>query len=318
MPTTVNGIGTRYGGKSNVETFFGVCESCHREVQLSNYETKLWFTVFFIPLIPLGKKQIFNYCPSCTRHGAMPLDQWQGIKQNAVEEQRAAWNQSNDPAAAIQLLETYAAFRQFDEARDLAGVMANRFANVANVQLALGQFFATIDQNEESERFFRKAHELEPGSQHARHALAIYSLQKDDPVSAERLLRQQPPITVPDNPQLHYMLGAAYHRQGRNAEALKTFRSVLEVAPQFGKNKEVRKLIRETEIAASLTATKRRSPSRSTAATALPSRRSRTPKSTLPKENTPPPYSTAGNKRRLISTCRPAFSTAIPSLPYSS
>jgi hypothetical protein len=249
MPTTINGVGTRYGGKSNVETFFGVCESCRREVHLSNYETKLWFTVFVVPLIPLGKKQIFNYCPSCTRHGAMPLEQWQGIKQNAVEEQRTAWNQTGDPAAAIQLLETYAAFRQFDEGRDLAGTMASRFPNVTNVQLAIGQFYATVDQNEDSERCFRKAYELDSTSPHARHALAIYALQKDDPVSAERLLRQQPPITAADNPQLHYMLGAAYHSQGRNAEALQTFRAVLEAAPQFGKNKAVRKLIRETELA---------------------------------------------------------------------
>src|SRR5262245_41489348 len=73
MPTRVNGIGTGYYGKSNLQTFEAVCEHCHRTTKLRNYETRLWFSIFFIPVIPLARKQILSQCPICTWHRAVPF-----------------------------------------------------------------------------------------------------------------------------------------------------------------------------------------------------------------------------------------------------
>src|SRR6266478_589740 len=71
MPTTYNGIGTHYYGKKNITKRPGPCPHCNRAVELTSYDTRLWFVIFFIPVFPLGRKRLLAYCPACTRHYAV-------------------------------------------------------------------------------------------------------------------------------------------------------------------------------------------------------------------------------------------------------
>ncbi|MFN6206677.1 MAG: hypothetical protein ACK49R_09565, partial [Planctomycetota bacterium] len=85
MPLTINGIGTMYYGKRNLRTHPGKCDSCHKAVQLADYETTLFFVVLYIPLIPLGRKQLLNACPACQRHAMIPARKWQELKRSSIE-----------------------------------------------------------------------------------------------------------------------------------------------------------------------------------------------------------------------------------------
>jgi hypothetical protein len=62
MPTTYNGIGTQYYGRRNEEKRPGVCPHCGASVELSSYDTRLWFVIVFIPFIPLGRKRVIDQC----------------------------------------------------------------------------------------------------------------------------------------------------------------------------------------------------------------------------------------------------------------
>src|SRR6187549_2842037 len=104
MPTTINGIGTHYYGKRNPTTHFGVCRQCNRELLLTDYETRLWFCVIFVPIIPLGKKQIVNQCPGCTYHYAVPLSEWQKQGDQAVTSaSESLAENTSDAAKAIEM-----------------------------------------------------------------------------------------------------------------------------------------------------------------------------------------------------------------------
>ncbi|MBN1900592.1 hypothetical protein JW926_04615 [Candidatus Sumerlaeota bacterium] len=59
MPYRINGIGTWRYGKRNIHQYQGKCSHCMREGLLSSYDATLYFTFFFIPLIPLGRKRTF-------------------------------------------------------------------------------------------------------------------------------------------------------------------------------------------------------------------------------------------------------------------
>ncbi len=63
MPFRINGIGTTYIGRQNAHSESGVCESCHRAGALTSYETRLWFSVFFIPVIPLVRQANSSLLP---------------------------------------------------------------------------------------------------------------------------------------------------------------------------------------------------------------------------------------------------------------
>src|SRR5688572_15781563 len=93
MPQTMNGIGTWYYGKKNVQKYQGVCRACNRLTNLTSYDTRLYFVFFMIPIFPLGRKRIIEECAICTRHQAMPMNIWQEAHRRTeqlIEQYRAA------------------------------------------------------------------------------------------------------------------------------------------------------------------------------------------------------------------------------------
>src|SRR6185369_12137182 len=77
MPYRINGIGTGYYGRKNASARNGRCEFCKRETTLTSYDTREWFSVVFIPLIPLTPYRILESCGSCRRHRRLPLAEFQ-------------------------------------------------------------------------------------------------------------------------------------------------------------------------------------------------------------------------------------------------
>ncbi len=49
MPTLVNGCGTRYAGRANVEHHPGICDGCGHSGAMANFDTRLWLTLVFVP-----------------------------------------------------------------------------------------------------------------------------------------------------------------------------------------------------------------------------------------------------------------------------
>src|SRR6185295_12640362 len=90
MPSVVNGIGTWYYGKRNVQKYEGVCRACGQAGTLSTHDTILWFVFLMIPLIPLGRKRIIEQCKKCQRHGVMPMKRWNEAKKRG-DDAIAAW-----------------------------------------------------------------------------------------------------------------------------------------------------------------------------------------------------------------------------------
>src|SRR5438067_26474 len=91
MPSTINGIGTWYWGKTHILTRNDTCEFCKSYGQLSSYDTTLYFVVFFLPVIPLGRKRILNQCPRCRRHRAISLKKWEEQKTASLVSALQAW-----------------------------------------------------------------------------------------------------------------------------------------------------------------------------------------------------------------------------------
>lgn len=96
MPTTINGIGTHYYGKRNHVRFMGQCHSCKRVGQLESYETREFFVIIFIPIIPLTKYQILDSCPICRRHRRLKLEEWNAQRTQLVAAAKASADAAPD------------------------------------------------------------------------------------------------------------------------------------------------------------------------------------------------------------------------------
>src|SRR3990172_2861104 len=119
MPTTVNGIGTHYYGKKNRTGRTGTCRSCNRVGNLESYDTRLWFVVFFIPVIPLGRKRIIDSCPACQRHYAADQDQFAMARQLSLSGARDQFKSDPTPESAIAVHAEMLGFHAHDDARTL-------------------------------------------------------------------------------------------------------------------------------------------------------------------------------------------------------
>ena len=250
MPTRVNGIGTAYHGVSNLQASDGTCDHCRRPGKLRNYETRLWFTVIFIPLIPLKRFQILNYCPSCTWHQAIPLVEWERLRDEAVQESADKWaDNRTDPEAAMQMHATLASFQKRGEADRLASLMLERFGDVAKVQFYVGGWYEHTGKGTDADACFTRAFELDPDHLPARRAVAIGHLERGRPDAARDLLKPLEPPAESFEPGVFYMLAKSYQQQRQHEEALDVFQMLLKASPGLTRDKEFRRQMRLSEQA---------------------------------------------------------------------
>lgn len=255
MPSSINGIGTTYYGKGNKETYQGVCEYCGVPGQLSNYETRLWFTIIFVPIIPLGKKQILNYCPHCTRHTAIPFAEWERIKEDAINQSgdQLAENQ-DDPEAAVNMHSTLTAFNKHEDAERLATIMKSKFNDDVNVQLYLAGWHETRNENAAANECIERANQIDPDDPAVKRAAGIGMIENGQcDLAREKLSFMEPP-SEEYQPAVYFMLAKEYQKQGNHQSALEILQMVHEHTPSAGEEKEFRAAVNRSEKALGVTA----------------------------------------------------------------
>ncbi len=251
MPSTYNGIGTHYYGKSNIQKRPGPCPHCHRAVELTSYDTRLWFVVVFIPIIPIRRKRIIDYCPACTRHYAVDQEKWETAKQleisGALEEYRANPTPEGAIAAHQQLLK----YHQAAQAADFQKTMTETYPGNAKVQAYLGAALEHVGKVTEAAEYYARALALRPDLPEARIGVA------KGHIRAGRLDDARPLLDFLEKTgaaQLYSLapletLAIAFQNAGRHAEALDLFGKLLAALPKIGEVRAFRDKVKKSETA---------------------------------------------------------------------
>ncbi len=251
MPYTLNGVGTHYYGKHNLQQRAGVCRSCGRHVNLASYDTRLWFVVLFVPVIPLGRKHIIDACPSCRRHFVAEQDKWEMAKQLETSGALEKFRSDPTPDNAILAHQQLVAFHQIAEAGELQRTMQQKFADNARVQMYLAVSMIHLGKQEEAAAFFQRAFELRPDLPEARIGLAEGQIRAGYLDQARKLLEF---LEKPGAAQLYSLaplerLAIAYQKAGRHADALELFDKIIQALPHVAQNPVFRKLVKMSEKA---------------------------------------------------------------------
>ena len=253
MPTTYNGIGTHYYGKRNLEKEQGQCEFCQNYGELESYETGLYFVVLFIPLIPLGKKQILDQCTVCTQHRAMPLSEWMEFKENTIQSSTDQLAQKmDDPDVAIEHLQTLSAFRQWEEAKQLVPAIENTHGNNVDVLLYLGSWYDQYGDGGDGDRCYEAAFKLDPKHPGCQRAKAVTLMQQGNLEEAESMLEAFKPPSIHYDPLLFFMLGNSYQSNNRHPEALAIYDQLAVDNPELATSDELRAAVKISEKASGL------------------------------------------------------------------
>ena len=251
MPTTYNGIGTHYYGKRNVETRQGPCQECGRTVELTSYDTRLWFVIVFIPFIPLGRKRIIDQCPACHRHFVLELRNWETAKQEGISAALEKFRASGTPESAIEAHQALIGFHQSVQAAEFRQLMHAKFPDDANVQAYLGVICEHLGRLDEALPYFKRAFELRPDLPDARVGVA------EGHIRADRLDEARPLLDFLEKPgaAAHHSLAPletlalGFQKAGRHTEALDLFKKLLTALPQLADHSAFRKMVERSEKA---------------------------------------------------------------------
>ena len=251
MPSTVNGIGTHYYGKKNLQKRPGPCPHCGRAVELTSYNTRLWFVVFFIPVFPLHRKRIIDYCSACTRHYAVDLQKWETARQLEVSGAMEEFRARPTPEAAIAAHAQLVNFHQTAQADEFRKQMLEQYGGNAKVQAYLGVSLERLGQFGPAAEHYQRALELRPDLPEARIGVAMNHLRNGRPEQARPLLDF---LEKPGAEQLYSLeplehLAVAFQKANRHAEALELFSRLVTALPNLGEVKGFRELVKKSESA---------------------------------------------------------------------
>ena len=250
MPYTVNGVGTWYYGKRNLKQQEGICEFCHAQTKLSSYQTRLWFVFLFIPIVPLGRKQVLNSCPVCSRHRVASVKEWSRIGEEAIGKAWAKVKENPaDAEATMELHATLVTFQRHEDAARYGDLMADEFADHAEVQLHLAVWHAQHGRTENADLCYARALEAEPENPFARRGVAIAAIEKGDLAKARQLLAFMESPGPNQDPAVLVLLAKAYQARGDHNEALGIFQTILRDHPGLARDRGLRKLVRASERA---------------------------------------------------------------------
>jgi len=250
MPTQINGIGTTYFGSKNAIQENGLCERCGAHTVLSSYDTGFWFTVFYIPVIPLGRKMILNYCSNCTGHQAINLSEWHVMRDQSIESSTQELSMNMDDGdKALEHLGTLSAFFQIDEARELAAAIENSFSDDVDIMLGLASWYEHHQFDEDADRCFDRAFHLDPNNRVCIRARGLGLIAKGKLAEATQMLNSFRPPAEDFDPVIFFVLGNAFQMRDDHAAALENFAPIVDHAPDWKNDADFCRAVRTSERA---------------------------------------------------------------------
>ncbi len=251
MPTTVNGIGTHYYGRKNLSTRHGVCQACNRQSRLQSYDTRLWFVVLYIPVIPLGRKRIMDQCSICHRHWAADQQQWIMGGQLSVSGAKDRYRAAPSVPAALEAHGMMLSYRLHDDAATFRGEALAQHPDSAALRAGLASHLDATGGYVEATPLYEQALALEPHLPEARIGLAYRRMTAGELDEAKQLLDF---LMEPGAGQVYSLaaldtLAGLYQKQGRHEETLTICERLLAEYPQIGQQHRFRKFVQTSERA---------------------------------------------------------------------
>ncbi len=242
MPHTVNGFGTWYWGKTHVHSHLAACEHCGQYGRLISYDTRLYVTALYLPLIPLGKRKVVDECPACRKHRSTRLRKWNVEKRKALAEAHEAYERApGDPQAATQFIGTCIFFEDDNLLLASAEPIERQFAEQAEVNVAMAMAYAYFGFPDAAVQSYERSLAAADAPD-IREALAVLLLHLDRPADAEVQLAH-----VLDNQQrekvgLIELTVQGYQQQGMHDAALALLDRTTESVADLADHKPLRKL----------------------------------------------------------------------------
>jgi tetratricopeptide (TPR) repeat protein len=253
MPSTVNGVGTHYYGRKNQTARIATCKSCGRAGNLQSYDTRLWFVIVFIPIIPLGRKRIIDQCPTCTRHYAMKADVYEQTKQLQTSGSLERFRREPSAELALEAHGQLLGFHEHQQAAEFRETALARFKGHAGLRAGMAAQLRDMSLFSESAKLFQEAFDLDPDLPAARVGVAQQKMGTGQLDEALKLLDflMEPGAGQGYSLEPLNSLAGYFQSAGRHSEAIKVAGVLLRELPDLKDDHIFRKFVSRSEKAVS-------------------------------------------------------------------
>jgi tetratricopeptide (TPR) repeat protein len=166
-----------------------VCPRCGQRADLVSKIYRPWFTIFFIPVFPVGAAKRFSQCSSC---GAQFMAEPREIERHAAasdqqQMQRAItlYNSMRaSPANSVtlnELMSQYATIDEFDQAISAARDFPQALAASEQCMVTLGRVYLAKNDHPQALRWFNEAIARNPALAEAHYFKAVAYLTSNPP-----------------------------------------------------------------------------------------------------------------------------------------
>jgi len=251
MPTTVNGVGTHYYGKKHRHDRTATCHSCGRVATLSSFETRLWFVVVFIPILPLGRKRITDQCSICSRHYVVPVKQWEAARQSQTSAAMEQFRQAPSEESALVVHGTLMAFQQYEESVEFRRRMLERYPDAALLPAGFALHLENNGLASEALPLWEKAYELDAELPEARIGLGRHRIFEGRLEEARALLKflEEPGAEQQFNLEPLFHLSSVLQQKEQHREALEIVEVLMKALPALANDRQFRKFVKKSEKA---------------------------------------------------------------------
>ncbi len=250
MPSVINGIGTWQYGKKNLTSRVGTCTQCGNSAKLDSYDTREYFVVFFIPLIPLGRYHNIDHCSRCNRWKQSGQAAWEKVKESNLKQRLEEFAAApNDYKAAIQLYASYNFFQKREEAATLLKHVREQFANEPEAMLFVGQALYDERQMKDARECFERALALDPTSIVAKRGIILSNAESGKLDEARASLGEFIQSTHPDSQSLVKYVALKFQLAKRHREAREILQALQNTNPGIVKDAGFRKAVRASDKA---------------------------------------------------------------------
>lgn len=175
------------------------CPSCGRSGYQKSYTCSRFFTVYWIPVIPLGRFKVTTECPHCGNALGMPYRKWEGLRKADLTAAVATYERSpSDEAAANAALGIIASLQSRPSLLRVGPVVRSHFGRNAPMMARLADAYSYLCMDKQADETFLHAISLSDDPELAKQANAHLEQQSlPKPKPPHRLVQSLPVLIVP-------------------------------------------------------------------------------------------------------------------------
>ncbi len=175
------------------------CPSCGRAGYQKSYACSRFFTLYWIPVIPLGKYKITTECPHCKNALGMPYRKWSKLRKTELAKAVANYEAApSDEAAANEALGAIAGLQSRPSLLRVGPALRSHFGRNAAMMARLADAYSFLCMDKQADETFLHAVSLSHDPDIATQANAHIEQQSlPKPKPPHRLLQSLPVLIVP-------------------------------------------------------------------------------------------------------------------------